>query len=432
VQKKRPFKFYWHDVSIMEVATQTINVSEDKNIEICKRCRCCSLVYDINYIHCCQCKSAWECGKEVHCHRCCVICDVDNKHCCKCKSAWDFRTQYHCKICCVTFDDINKHCCVCKNTWNIKEEKHCSTCHCTGKLNTNHCCKCKVVYDPIVYIHCNTCCELFNRTDLDEYKNHACKCDHNNDVFNEVIMVFRRFLTNMNLKYTFIESKCLGRCESSKKFACGIESIGFNTFETFLSNSANYRFVFHGTPNITNAKNICCESWNVKLRSKQVHGSGEYFSTNIKTAEDYADSYGAIVASIIVASKIDNIKQVSKGYDETWYVIDNNCYKTFCLPIGIIKHCAKIDSYRICNKKEHNLLSKRVQNIKNVYFSEEDGWMVYNDYTTKMIQKKCKNNEFCFEIIIDNGRKIKIDFLNMIQTDLETGKIMNVAINTIG
>jgi hypothetical protein len=310
--------------------------------------------------YCGGCRETYDTKIEAHCPGCHFIYDIDKKHCCDCTKIWDFRTKYHCVRCCITFDDIMDHCCICKSEYNSKTNKHCCFCHCTGKINENHCCKCRAVWAQKEYYHCNRCCQIFSHTDNHKHK---CKCDMCQKDLSDnkyccydgiylMILHFKDFMEMSQLKNKFIISKCLCTCNSMKKFISGIKSIGFDNVFDFLSHRLNYEFVFHGTQNITNAKKICCESWNINFRDGQVHGPGEYFTTNIETAKYYADNNGVIVASIIVTSKRVNIKKVLKE-NETWFVVNNNKEATFCLPVAILQYRTKIDSYELCIKKEH-------------------------------------------------------------------------------
>ncbi len=173
----------------------------------------------------------------------------------------------------------------------------------------------------------------------------------------------------------FVVSCCIkNKCKAYRQFITNINI----PFYDFLKVKSNYNIAYHGTPSVENAYDICCNSWDVSKRNGQVHGRGEYFTTNILTAQQYATCNGAIVVALIIApSYNNNIKIIDKNDAEQWYVVDNTEHHKYVLPLGILKYKINIDNNGILcrtlqqknfDSSYHHILphSKPVEQVNHV------------------------------------------------------------------
>ena len=89
-------------------------------------------------------------------------------------------------------------------------------------------------------------------------------------------------------------------CVSFKKF---VKGLGTKTLES-LDVVNDVTFAFHGTSHL---QDVCCDGWNVKLRSGQSFGPGEYFSKEKDESLKYANSGSHPKSLIVVAILTDKI-----------------------------------------------------------------------------------------------------------------------------
>jgi WWE domain len=415
-------------------------------------CKICCVTHESTQDHCCKCKKIYD-FEDIHCKMCCVTHEMVQDHCCKCKKTYYFE-DIHCKECCMTYSGVFKHCCKCKETYNLAEkhckvccttyaqtERHCCKCkenynneciHCgecciTYDNDQKHCCKCKKIYNHCEVKHCFMCCGTFKSKNYHccickfqwnkEKGLFICKCDSIKRLINCFIF---EWMIKLNCKQKYTISHCLNEdCTAFNIFNKTIIKLGFSGIYDFLMSEKNWIIMFHGTSNLSRAMNICCNSWDIDRRTRQLHGEGEYFATSLSTAQKYAGKNGAIIISLIINPAISN-NLITKIYCKTdendmWYVINNKKDECYCLPIAILEVKTNIQSYKLCPKKMLALVPKKIyyQNDKNDFVS-------YSDVLQKFMITNIRNKKFIFYIKI--GDIIyNINFENMTQTNTDTG-----------
>jgi WWE domain len=444
----------WRPAIAVHCKNKNCCVVHSKNLKHCcdcqkiwdpsidNHCSECCVTYDDNLKHCCKCSKIWNPADEEHCVDCCLsydkgklhccMCfishDKNNLHCCGCNKSWDPNTSNHCTACHTFTTDNHKHCCRCKNIWDPDSHIHCSSCCCTYDTKMIHCCQCKKEWNPNDYTHCAKCCCSF-----DNGSKHCCVCGINNACHCKQIMNIIEQITSTHINIwptNCIVSKCLNTtCDAFPKFLRGIRTLGHldNNIINFLNDRNNHRFVYHGTPTIEGAKNICCKSWDTSMRSRRAHGDGEYFSTNIGTARDYSDDSGAVVISIVIDTNSSYIKRVYKD-DETWYVVKNDNNNAFTLPVAIMEVNTDISSYKACPLEEKKQMLEKICN-SDIRIQFYDGqWTDYDNSSKMQIISKIKQGNSTFDIIINNGNVYSIDWNNMTQTNQSSGYRRNIRV----
>lgn len=379
-----------------------------------QHCDKCHITYNNFETHCCQCKIIWD--------------DKTHTHCCKCNMTYDFENFEHCRQCCFIQDikNLKSHCCVHKIEWNQETHSHCCKCNIIHDRTKIHCCKCKKDYDEEINIHCEICCLMLNNgyhhccccgNIWQEEK--KCNCDEIERTFFEIAT---KELKNKDSNLNFLFSKCATHCQSLIYFKNGIQELGFSSINDFLSDPKNYTFAFHGTPEISGSFDICCESWNLKLRGRhgQMYGAGEYFTTSIETAKQYTKNTGGIIFAII-PTVINNtkIKKVSLASNEIWYVANNDTNSHYAFPIGIIEHIAKLPKIFTCQKiSKKNTFMELCEKIKDenftLYFRGDSGKTQYDKEILQEIILNIKGRNYFFDVDIGNN-KYTLDFTRMKQ-----------------
>jgi hypothetical protein len=319
-------------------------------------CKECCTTYQKDKKHCCKCKNDWN-NTMAHCKECCITYDINNKHCCNCKMDWN-NTMTHCKECCTTYQKDKKHCCRCKKEYNENWiYKHCSQCCGTFPSNLSHCCNCTETYDFLHY-HCDYCCNTYPI-----YTEHCCECKLQNNLCvcdnKEYMLLIRTINDYIGWKTTdFVVSCCIkNKCKAYRQFITNINI----PFYDFLKVKSNYNIAYHGTPSVENAYDICCNSWNVSKRIRNMYGRGEYFTTNVLTAQQYATCNGAIVIALIISPSYNNNIKIIDQNDNTekWYVVNNTEHHKYVLPLGILKYKKNINNNDIfcCTLQQKNFNS---------------------------------------------------------------------------
>lgn len=89
---------------------------------------------------------------------------------------------------------------------------------------------------------------------------------------------------------------------------------------------------FHGTHSDNGVENICKTGFNPFLRFTQGQGPGEYFTTEIKDALEYASGTRAVIASLIATGPCFRVRNAGK-----FLVIENPMRRdiSFCLPVFV-------------------------------------------------------------------------------------------------
>jgi hypothetical protein len=236
----------------------------------------------------------------------------------------------------------------------------------------------------------------------------------------------------------FIFSPCFGKCTSTQKFITGINHVRKNIpLHSFIKDINNFIIVNHGTPVVENAFKICCQSLSVLHRKRQYCGSGEYFSSGLKTAKDYAGYNGAIVRTLLINPSIciNDIKVVVGGdHEEDWYVVNNTQSMSFALPFGIYESgpsIKNIGSMYCVGKKTQDVFNK-VTNGGNIIISfyGDNGFQQYDSDVHEIIKHEFISNKKSCEIKINNNIYV-IDFILMTQTNKKSNFIRNISIEVI-
>jgi hypothetical protein len=395
------------------------NKEFDLSQEHCDTCCFTQDIFDTR-VHCCNHNISWNCKTQSHCCKCNVIHDNTKKHCCKCNDEYD-DTKVHCDTCCFTQDisDIRVHCCRHKISWNCKTQ--------------SHCCRCDVIFDNTKE-HCNICCINFPLR-----HKHCCRCnniwqheDEKTCICNELEKTFFDLaidnLRKKNIINRFLLSQCISRCKSSIFFTKGIRQCGFSSMNDFLSKPENFTFCFHGTPEISRAFDICCDSWNLKFRGRcgQAYGVGEYLTSNIETAKQYAKNSGAILLTIIPNSAIGSkIKKIIHNTGEEWFIVNNETDVHYVFPVGILEHYVKLpESFECQNETKKNMFAKLCEKACEsdfaLYYYGDDGKSKYDDCILREIIAQIKAENFVFDITIGYNR-YTLDFKRMKQTNKSSG-----------
>jgi WWE domain len=391
-------------------------------------CKTCCMTFDISKGHCCKCKELHDIEKE-HCEKCCISYSDMEKHCCKCKETYSY-DLVHCKNCCLTHERNERHCCKCQEIFDQKDI-HCEDCCTTYEYIEKHCCRCEEVYNPLEETHCVSCCHIFNTK-----KFHCCVCKAewprengiigcNCDDFKRVLNCFIfEYMTKLNCKQKYILSQCLNKdCNGFTKFNKTIKKLGFSSIYDFLINEKNWIMMFHGTPNIERAMNICCNSWSIDCRTRQLHGEGEYFSTSLVTTKKYAGRNGVIVAALIInpavcKNSITKIHKDENNHNDMWYVVNNKENEYYCLPVAIIE-CnifSPITNYKSCPKK---LVRSGAR--KRLYYQDgNNNFLPYDLESFKIIITNIKKKKYVFNITIKDVT-YEINLNEMIQRNINTG-----------
>lgn len=395
-----------------------------------KHCCECFMSYDSSKEnHCCKCKKIWNinththkccCNNEIsldkhHCDKCCFTHDLTEKidHCCKHNVFWEKEKKMHCCNCNVIYDEEFAHCCKCKKHYDSKINNHCSVCCCNHEIFQLHCCCCRNIWG----IGCDS----------------ACVCDEIERKFFDIVS---RDLEEKKMQQNFLLSRCITKCLSSVFFTRGLQTFSFSSMNDFLSNPENFTICYHGTPSISGAFNICCESWNLKFRGRcgQVYGTGEYFTSCIKTAKEYAKQDGAIVLAIIPNSGIGTkIKKHNRDCDEIWYVVNNDVESHYVFPVGIIECVMKIPEIYECQQiteKNNIVLIREKINDPNfaLYFEGDSKKTEYDKNILGEIIEQIKNNNFLFDVTI-NSNQYTINFKKMKQINKLSRYERNIYLN---
>jgi hypothetical protein len=407
-------------------------------------CSTCHITYPTYKIHCCVC----QCISDNHCNNCHISFSQNDKHCCICKNIYN-KNQYHCDKCHIIIDNYDEqkysHCCVCKDIFpkeqtfickcvGIKNEyiqncKKCGILNVKSKTILNHCCKCKQLYSQYLS-HCDLCCKTY-------YKNttHNCKShNYENNIISIIDNILNNDLYDSLLKNNInVLSECIYyRCNSTMKFLKGLEYLGIN-INDFSRDSKYWTMVFHGTPTPTYADSICCNGMILDKRGTngQVHGPGEYFSTNIDTAKYYAKNTGGILYCIIIKPEYSKgrITTHKRSNTEIWYIMNNTEDYHFYLPIYILKHFVDITHCQHCFTRKNNDIIKEIKNgniIKNIHYIDDNFQTIkYNDEEINFVCNNIRNNILVFNMKINNY-DYNIDINKMTQKNLITNKIRTI------
>jgi hypothetical protein len=247
-----------------------------------------------------------------------------------------------------------------------------------------------------------------------------------------VTIYVRNYIDGLKIPNKFLVSSCLTQCESGKLFINGIKSLGFESLKEFFSDEENFVFCLHGTPSVSGACDINCQSWNLSYRGRtgQAYGKGEYFSTNIETAKYYAGCNGAIILSVIpknknnVTSYDSMIKKRIHTNCEDWYIVENTSNAFFALPVGILQNNKEIPEFSTCQKiiKEKllaEIISKAKEESFCVFFSGDNGKKQYDTQTIKTISSNIQSGNLIFDITI-NSNLYTINLKKMKQVNKRT------------
>ena len=393
--------------------------------------------------HCCShvTKPLWDENTQIHCCPCDIVYDINfgEIHKCCCKTNIDM-TQKHCDNCCLVqnITDTNPHCCHCKKTYDLNL-KHC--CKCKKEYNADsfsHCCKCKKEYDDKLLAHCSCCCTLFPHN-----FEHCCSCNSmwekecgqkcNCSEIKRIMSIHViNYVDSLKMPNKFLFSSCLAQCESALLFINGIKILGFESLKEFFSDEENFMFCLHGTPSVSSACNISCQSWNLSFRGRigQVYGKGEYFSTNIETAKYYAGIDGAIMVSVIPKNKnnirtYDSIVKTHRhSYCENWYIVENTPSAFFALPVGVLQCNKELPELLTCQKLiKEKIIAEITDKAKKesfcIFFKGDTGKTQYDSQTIKTIISNIQSGIFVFDIMI-NSNLYTIDLQNMKQVNKTT------------
>ena len=420
---------------------------------------CCTCKNEWNYIlegknHCCKCKMNYY-DEELHCCNCKIkwnLCLEGKNHCCGCKMKWD-NNESHCCDCKMKWDNNESHCCNCKMNWNKNENNHCCLCkfvysredlhYCFAKKITQniskctecdmgwndtieiHCCLCKNVWNKDLYYHCNNSklCHV-----VEKNKHHCCiclleecKCNIINDFINVLCGEFVYHI-DRHLKPEYIANLYLNpcyNCSSKTKFIRGIAYLmkQVNKLSNLNTIKSQFLHCYHGTKNINSALNICCNSWDIKLRGihGQNYGDGEYFSSDLISPKLYAGEYGKILISLCI-KKFSNIYTLN---NEKYIVVNNKKNISFCFPF-IILDLNNNFSFGEFSCKHHlkNILDNKENIIEGIIsnsfsFLEEKSYCYSSNlnYNFKKIIDLVKNNYLKFYCLDNNNNLIKYDYI---------------------
>lgn len=478
---------------------------------------CCKCHADLSSMHCSDCCIAFSQSGEDHCHGCRQSWPRSQfiKHCKCCHKFWDAQCKKHCTKCCINYDASEEHCCQCRANYdpsqthccdcltgyNVMVEEHCKYpgCHVIAPLNHSHCCKCKKIWDPALSEeHCSQCCGFFSQYEkhcckcktswdpskshckwccvtLSPQEKHCCICDNRWNVDEQVnchcseIAKFSdtqiKMLWNKHsLSAKYCVSPCLENCDAVVKFEHALRKIGFSSIREFLDDSDNFTIVFHGTPQVSFASNICCNSWESLFRGQigQRFGTGEYVTTCPKTALDYTGNRsGAIVIAIVINPSVfpsinvdgfdtfdefcdvgyirnDHVNsngeseiipvvkkliphvEIRKSNDEMWFIVENQDDMSFILPIGVMQLDNSIDKCKICPRQ--SIPHQRLENAtSDTLWYEDNGFKKFHPSDANAILDYLEKKRTIFALTLSNGQTYRFDFMEMLQTNLKTG-----------
>ncbi len=309
--------------------------------------------------------------------------------------------------------------------------------------------------------HCTKCCSTFAAGE-----EHCCICGKHwlkgsaedcgcGEIRRFFDVKIKEFLEKNRLTNNYVVSPCLGQdCQSILKFAKAIRSIGFSSITDFLRDDKNYTMVFHGTPQVSGASDICCNSWSLGYRGRtgQAAGTGEYFTTLPETSYGYTGhGNGAVVLAIVINPKafpstktdvsiggsyrsyqyheagftsegVPATKMLKQTSTENWFIVENTVDLAFSLPIGVMQYHNPIDVCASCPRRKHDTslqdLARRA--IKSIGF-EDAGVKPYAPSDLETIMRNIKAGTAVFDMTAANGSTYKIDLAKMIQTNLSTG-----------
>jgi WWE domain len=332
-------------------------------------------------------------------------------------------------------------CYICQKVYS-RNTNHCHNCHHTYPIQNAHCCECNVDWDSSLFFHC-TKSKLCHKTLL-KFSLHTCCICGSTDLCscNKIIEVMvghaTEFLSKNQITNKFIPFSCSKNCDSFLKFIKGLNEVikdKISSILEFVKNPENISVAMHGTKNIDNLGNICCQSWNAKLRSGQAHGTGEYFSTSYQTALGYTCSgRGGIVVAIIIKSELlpNKIKKIIQSSNEIWYIVNDGDDTSYCFPIGVLECKQKITNLKkYCITNRMNLLQRKIKDINLISFHYygDNGFVAYDSITNKILINEVKKGNITCSININRNR-YTIDFIKMEQRNISSDKIRNIIIKS--
>jgi hypothetical protein len=261
---------------------------------------------------------------------------------------------------------------------------------------------------------------------------HCCFCDRFCDCkCNEIIALIKpyalNFLKQQNISINdFLFSPCLSiNCSAMKKFCETLLATTAYNFDTLLKSKSHYRFLFHGTPNRSNVRQICCSGWEISKRgiNGQAHGPGEYFTDYMHTAMNYSGPSGGILLSLVLHESITSalkIKYISSN--EKYYIMNNTDTQLYSLPIAVLKVKCDLIGSIVCPKT----LSTITQ-VKGIRFYDEF-WREYEPDSISKINAFLSQGLKQFSITTTNNFIYDIDIEKLIQRNRKSGFVRDIII----
>ena len=384
----------------------------------------CSTEYLPDLEHCCEC-GEWDNQQTIHCDKSHFLFSIEEEHCCDCKTSWNFS---------------KKHCCKC-GEYSSTNTKHCNECHTLYPILNVHCCKCKQSWDSsITQQHCCLCQQLI------------CKCS---ELKKQIFTLARKINISsiyqvdesesdsdilVYKKIKWFDSVCIDEnCFAFSKFLEGIRQIkdpNLSLLE-FLQNESNFITLWHGTPRIENALQICCQSWQLTRRGTngQAHGQGEYFSSKpFGAPKSYTGNQGVIICTLTIKPEICNtIHTVPQKNDETWYVINNTDTASFALPIGILDYRNVVSTYDktcCCTKKTQDIFNMTQNRKVRFSFAEGESFIPFNETSQTSLLDAIKKKMHVVKIN-PNEYTYEINFGNMTQINLRSKRIRQIKVELL-
>jgi hypothetical protein len=247
------------------------------------------------------------------------------------------------------------------------------------------------------------------------------------------------------------------KCPSAQLFLKGINEFGFNSFEDFFCNDDNWVIGHHGSK--TNATlAICHQGFDLSKRGQngQQHGTGEYFSVDCNIAlQNYSRDNCAVLCIIIsptICNKVKRDNWSSSGnycHNDDIYVVNNNNSSSYVLPLAIVSrsksHLPTSTCYGINSSSQRQTSPISIRTCvcalsKCSYYLEWDSGAGYNIYdkrsTIDLLDIYASINAGIrtsspFDYTIGKFR-YSIDFVNMTQTNTDSGTVRNIRFGCTG